>query len=268
MKNISIGCNYVSHKQNLFSVVVKKCCLLVSGLLLLISFGSADAAQLIMNVKNEHLGEVLQEIRVLSGSQVKVAPALQADKVANYSLNEGWQVGLEHLLTGYNYMVVWGGNGLPRELIVYSRNDYSDQNSGTAFSSTPVIASEELFSYQGVTNKLPSALKGLNPNAVNQISLPVERMKTMEIGEKIAINLPSGEFEVIHDKQFVQENGDVTWVGFLLDAGQNYRVMINLTSNNVVGRIITPSGEYDLQTADGRLWLVDNTNVHNQLASN
>ncbi len=82
-------------------------------------------------------------------------------------------------------------------------------------------------------------------------------MKQMALGETVSLTLPSGQFAVVHDKQFTHENGDITWVGYLENAGMAYRVIITLGGEGSQGQVVTPDGMYNLDFEEGRNWLVD-----------
>jgi hypothetical protein len=211
-----------------------------------------------LDARSKSLCEVLREIHARSGADIKVPQNLAGDLISRSARGGTWQAAVEEMLEGYNYSAVWGKDGKPLQLTVYGRNQYADE---PAVAAAPGVArtsaGEDLLVYDTPTFDLPQKYQGLNPGAVSPVSLPVERMRQMALGEKVSLTLPCGQFAVVHDKQFRHENGDITWVGYLEDAGKAYRVIITLGSEGNQGQVATPDGMYNLDVEQGRNWLVD-----------
>ncbi len=242
---------------------------LTAALMLAPGFAFADNGQaqkpangngaISMDIKNKTLCEVMREIKARSGAEVKMPQDLSADLISRSVHSDTWQAALGQLLEGYNYSAVWGKNGQPQQLSVYGRNQYAEglvaANAATA--NTPASASDDLMVYDTAAFALPQKYQGLNPGAVSPVSFPTERMKEMQVGEKVNLTLPCGQFAVVHDKVFRHPSGDVTWVGYLETAGQAYRVIITMGSQGNHGQVITPEGMYNMEIEGGRTWLVD-----------
>jgi hypothetical protein len=207
--------------------------------------------------RRKPLCEVLEEIHARSGADVKLPQNLAGDLISRSVQGGTWQAAVEEMLEGYNYSAVWGKDGQPLRLTVYGRNQYADDEPAVAAAPGLARAGEDLLVYDTPTFDLPQKYQGLNPGAVNPVSLPAERMRQMALGEKVSLTLPCGQFVVVHDKQFRHENGDITWVGYLEDAGASYRVIITLGAEGNQGQVVTPEGVYNLDTEQGRNWLVD-----------
>jgi hypothetical protein len=205
------------------------------------------------------LSHALQTLQTTCGVKIKLAAELQTDKVNSFPLNNCWQATITELLTGYNYMVIWHTDGHARELDVYSRNNYSN-------SSTPALLSAvkgteaELFDYQPTPTSATQKIKSKFPGAITKVTLPIQSLKEIPIGEKVTVNLPNGQFTVIHDDNRIQQNGDITWIGHLLEAGKDYKTVVSSINNSIQGRILTPEGEFMLQTAQGETWLIEAPN--------
>ncbi len=211
-----------------------------------------------MDIKNKTLCEVMREIKARSGVEVKIPQNLSADLISRSVHSDTWQAALGQLLEGYNYSAVWGKNGQPQQLSVYGRNQYAEERSAANATSKPVAsASDDLLVYDTAAFALPQKYQGLNPSAVTPVALPTERMKEMQLGEKVNLTLPCGQFAVVHDKVFHHPNGDVTWAGHLETAGQTYRVIVTMGSQGNYGQVVTPEGMYNLDIEGGRTWLVD-----------
>jgi hypothetical protein len=211
-----------------------------------------------MDARSKSLCEVMREIHTRSGAEVKMPESLDGDLISRSVRSGTWQTAVGEMLEGYNYSAVWGKDGQPLQLTVYGRNQYADE---PAIAAAPGVArtaaGEDLLVYDTPTFDLPQKYQGLNPGAVSPVSLPVERMRQMALGEKVSLTLPCGQFAVVHDKQFQHENGDITWVGYLENAGKAYRVIITLGSEGSQGQVMTPDGMYNLDVEQGRNWLVD-----------
>lgn len=68
----------------------------------------------------------------------------------------------------------------------------------------------------------------LNPRMSNPLSLP----------NAVRFSLPRGtRYEVIQDNQMVHRSGSVTWVGYLKDYGDDYRVLITTGQGRSFGQI-------------------------------
>jgi hypothetical protein len=219
---------------------------------------AAGKSAISMDIKNQTLCEVMREIKARSGVEVKLPQYLSTDLVSRSIHGDTWQAALGQLLEGYNYSAVWGKNGQPQQLSVYGRNQYGEEQSATNATSKPIAsASDDLLVYDTPAFDLPQKYQGLTPGAASPVSLPTERMKEMQLGEKVNLTLPCGQFAVVHDKVFHHANGDLTWVGYLETAGQAYRVIITMGSQGNHGQVVTPEGMYNLDAEEGHTWLVD-----------
>ena len=219
---------------------------------------AAGTGAISMDIKNQTLCEVMREIKARSGVEIKLPQNLSADLISRSIHGDTWQAALGQLLEGYNYSAVWGKNGQLQQLSVYGRNQYAEEPSAANATSKPIAsASDDLLVYDTSAFELPQKYQGLTPGAASPVSLPTERMKEMQLGEKVNLTLPCGQFAVVYDKVFRHPNGDLTWVGYLETAGQAYRVIITMGSQGNHGQVVTPEGMYNLDVEEGRTWLVD-----------
>jgi len=211
-----------------------------------------------VTVSNRPLCDVMREIKTRSGAEVKLPQNLSGDVISRSVQGNSWQSIMGRLLEGYNYSAVWGKNGQPLQLTVYGRNQYAEV---PAVSSAPgfqrTVSSDDLLLYDTSAYALPQKYQGFNPSAVTPVSLPVERMREMPLGEKVSLTLPCGQFEVVHDNRFQHENGDITWVGYVEKGGKAFRVIITMGSQGNHGQVVTPEGAYNLDVEEGQTWLVD-----------
>lgn len=228
--------------------------LITITMILLLILPVVHADQVNMDIKGKPLYVVMREVHALSGAEIKVPQNLAGDLISRSVREDTWQTALARLLLGYNYMVAWGNNGLPHQVIVSSRNQNADEL--MTVQTVRTSSSEDLLIYEPTPFSLPDKYQGFNPSSLSSVSIPVERMKQMAIGEKVSLSLPAGQFEVVYDKQFQHENGDVTWAGYMETAGKDYRVIITMGSNGNLGQVVTPQGMYNLDTQEGHTWLV------------
>lgn len=64
-------------------------------------------------------------------------------------------------------------------------------------------------------------------------------------------------YELIFDHSIDHPSGNVTWIGHLKGYGDDYRAIITSGEGGVSGRVLTPDGEFLVETdADGE-WLID-----------
>lgn len=77
-------------------------------------------------------------------------------------------------------------------------------------------------------------------------------------GSTAQVSLPRGvSYELVFDHSIDHPSGNVTWIGHLKDYGDDYRAVITSGEGGVSGRVLTPEGEFLVETdADGE-WLID-----------
>jgi hypothetical protein len=195
------------------------------------------------------LSRALQEAARAEGIEIAVAPHLADDPVSRSARG-----GIEHLLAGYNFASIRGGDGRLQRIVVSGRNGDGASAPERTAESAPRA---ELLNLRPAPARLPEKFKHLSAGAVYAIDLPSARLKAMKKGERIALSLPDGQFSAVHDNRFEHDNGDVTWVGRLDGQGDDYRVIVTLGQAGAIGRIVTPNGAYNLELEEGAEWLVD-----------
>ncbi len=213
----------------------------------------AEAAPIALDVAGKALADVLKELQARSGVDFDVKPDLADDPVARNIRETGWPNAFAALLAGYNYEAILGADGQLNQVIVSGRNGDGGK---IAPHPRPMIRNEPLLSYRPAS-ALPEKYRGLKAGSVVPIALPLERLKQMKRGESITLDLPTGQYVVVHDNRFNHENGDVTWVGSLAGAGVGYRVMITSGAQGSIGQIVTPDGVFNIEAEVGREWLID-----------
>jgi uncharacterized repeat protein (TIGR02543 family) len=75
---------------------------------------------------------------------------------------------------------------------------------------------------------------------------------------KVRFSLPRGvTYELVYDGRQDHPSGNVTWKGYLKDYGDDYRVVITFGDRGVSGRILTPDGEFLVDSDANGEWLID-----------
>lgn len=201
------------------------------------------------------LAEVLGQIERDQGIHFNLAAELSKDTVENAGDKTYTATGISQLLKGYNWAGTHDGQGRLLSVSVTGRNG-DGQNLAIAKPHRP-----SLFSYRKAAGKLPKRYQDYPAGSVFPIDLPVRQLREMSLGERLSLNLPDGEHELIHDTAWNHKNGDKTWVGRTDNVAQSlYRTQITLGDGNAVdGQIRTPQGLYFLESDDSGQWLIDVT---------
>ena len=88
----------------------------------------------------------------------------------------------------------------------------------------------------------------LNPQIRNPTSPP----------KAVHFSLPRGtRYEIVRDNQMTHRSGNVTWVGYLKDYGNDYRALITTGQGRSFGQILTPDGEFLVESDESGTWLID-----------
>ena len=83
-------------------------------------------------------------------------------------------------------------------------------------------------------------------------------MANLQPGAEVALPIPGmGSYPVVYEETRANDSGSSTWVGYLKDYGNDFRVMITSGADGSLGNILTPSGELELTTVSGSQWLID-----------
>jgi hypothetical protein len=207
------------------------------------------------------LGEVVRQIAARTGVTFVVSPCLAEDRFSRAIPAELTKTSTAELLEGYNYWGIEGGDGRLVKVVVSGRIDMSATQCGTAGVGAPsqslVHGSAMLFRYEPMPTKLPDRYRQMPPGSVSPISLPIEELNGMELGEHLTMSLPDGQYEIVLENRFDHDNGDVTWVGSLDGLESNDRVIVTGGAAGSVGQVVTPEATYSIELEAGRSWLVD-----------
>ena len=94
------------------------------------------------------------------------------------------------------------------------------------------------------------------------VSYPVEfnaaALASIPINGEVNVSLPgAGDFRVIHDNTLAGDLGATTFVGYLKDFGDDFRMVVTYSPSGAQGQILTPYGMYLIKTVDRQQWLID-----------
>ncbi len=74
----------------------------------------------------------------------------------------------------------------------------------------------------------------------------------------VFLSAPGGvRYEVVRDNWMLHSSGSATWVGHFKGRDDIYRVLITTHQGHSFGRILTPDGEFLVESDDSGTWLVD-----------
>jgi hypothetical protein len=83
-------------------------------------------------------------------------------------------------------------------------------------------------------------------------------LSRVPIDGEVNVSLPgAGDFRVVHDNTLAGDLGATTFVGYLKDFGDDYRMVVTYSPAGAQGRIMTPYGMYLIKTIDRQQWLID-----------
>ena len=122
----------------------------------------------------------------------------------------------------------------------------------------------------GEDRKLPEALlerplegdESINIKKPAAVAYPVEfnaaALANVPIDGEVAVSLPgAGDFRVIHDSNLAGDLGATTFVGYLKDYGDDFRMVVTYSASGAQGQISTPYGLYLIKTVGRQQWLID-----------
>jgi len=222
---------------------------LAINLVLLSALRDSDAADQGRGSDSLELGQLLGKIHQQEGIEFKVHGSLSHD-LLKAPLHEDVKPDLSRILKGYNWIGVRDVSGTWRMVVVTGRN--GDGGIPKAAYKSALIR------YRQPPAHIPIKYQGLPKGAVYPIDLSTDLLRNMSLGEKLVLTLPSGDHTLVHDRAWDHPNGDKTWVGReIVDKGLN-RTLITLGDHNQVdGQIVTPGGNYLVESDESGQWLID-----------
>ena len=121
-----------------------------------------------------------------------------------------------------------------------------------------------------VAEEIPEALldQPLDPNSITEnnkpasVSYPIQfnaaALANVPLNAEVDVSLPgAGNFRVVHDNTLAGDLGATTFVGYLKDFGDDFRMVVTYSPSGAQGQILTPYGMYLIKTIGRQQWLID-----------
>ena len=97
--------------------------------------------------------------------------------------------------------------------------------------------------------------------AATVIVLPVKKLMELDLNKTINLDLPMGQFNVMHDSTTTGADGSKIFVGHLADEGLGYRMILSQGNAGVMGHVITPGGTFNIEQTANDLILIDTSKL-------
>ena len=198
--------------------------------------------------KGQSLAEALAQVAQRSGITFKLNTDLSQEIVQENITANNWDYAINSMLVNYNFTTIQDNKGIKTVIITGHSHD------GDQSDSTVVISPQ--------ANSLPAKYRGFPAGSVNPIKMPVNDLMALNDKAMINLKLPMGQFNVMHDNTVNESNGSRTWVGYLADQGQGYRVFISQGAAGIMGIITTPDGTYTLEEVNGTIYLINTSQLN------
>jgi hypothetical protein len=198
-------------------------------------------------IKAKNLLQASEQIAKRSGIIFKINAANQNDKINKTLAADDWKSALAQFLDGYNFTIETNKETI-KTVIITGRIGSGTNNS---FPEAVVDATPT------GSVSLPDRYQHYKIGSVMPVSLPLAQLNSTKIGNKIAMDLPIGQYTVNHDNFVQHQDNGSTWMGYLEDEGKGYRVYLSQGEGGVMGNVNTPDGAYEIETVDGQTYLVD-----------
>lgn len=76
------------------------------------------------------------------------------------------------------------------------------------------------------------------------------KVREVAAGSELKLTLPDRAFTVVFERSQQLPSGNLSWVGYLKEAGKDYRVILTTGDAGTSGRILTPDGEYLIEPSE------------------
>ncbi|MGZ4999166.1 MAG: reprolysin-like metallopeptidase [Methylomonas sp.] len=202
-------------------------------------------------IRHKTLHEAANQLADRSGITFKIDPALNRDEINQKLAADNWNAAIAQLLLGYNYTVE-SDKGKVKTVVITGRNGSGQNNALTTVAGTELVVVAPDFS-----KKIPDRYKNFNTGSVFNIKLPLKELSQVPIGDDLVLDLPIGQYKVRHDDFVDHGDGSSTWIGYLDEEGQGYRVYISQGEAGIMGNVYTPDGVYNIESVDGQTVIVN-----------
>jgi hypothetical protein len=202
-------------------------------------------------IHGQALADTLVHIAQRSGIVFKINTDLSKDIITRSIAAANWNEAIKALLVDYNFTTIQDGENFKTVIISGHKNDAPATVSAKSITADSVLVVEPKF------GKLPAKYAGFPAGAVTAVNLPVDTMMKIKDKSVVALDLPMGQFNVAHDYTINEQDGSQTWVGYLAQEGQGYRVFMSKGAAGVMGMVTTPDGTYNIESDNNSVYLLD-----------
>jgi len=212
--------------------------------------------KVMLDFSGKSLKQVIQIVHKRSNIIFDLPTQIADRKININGSYTNWNIAIQTLLSEYNHVGIIDINGqLKRVIITGLVGTGKENNLNSPTSLFNYTESQGSISQQNLTTF--TDLDQLPANSVFPIQFDAEALTSLSKGDILNLNLPTGQYQVVHDNLQAHNNGDSTWVGYLQDKGKDYRVIITLGENGILGRITTPDGVFKIETDGHSERLID-----------
>lgn len=242
---------------------VEKHCLTVACVLAMFMTPSSASPALPEPLKTRHsavyhaargqaLDTTLNQIAQRSGISFKLNADIGKEQVSQAIAADNWTNAVKSLLENYNYTAIQDGDTFKTVIITGSKNGSGQFHGKQSYSANDSI----LIAPKAKT--LPPKYRSFPAGSVTEANLPIAALMNLKNKTTTILDLPMGQFNLAHDYTNREADGSKTWVGYLADEGQGYRVYFSQGDGGLMGIVTTPDGAYSLESdAEGNTYLID-----------
>ncbi|AEG02627.1 hypothetical protein [Methylomonas methanica] len=202
-------------------------------------------------IKNKTLLNVTNQLTNLSGVMFKISADLEDDVINLKLVADDWGTAIGYLLKDYNFTIETKNSTIKTVLVTGRHGSGNTVKKRLEKEDRLVLVASDF------ADEIPGKYKRFNTGSVFNVTLPLEQLNDIAVGDGFILDLPSGQYNVKHDNQIEHADGSSTWVGYLDDEGQGYRVYLSQGEAGVIGNMYTPDGAYNIDTVDGQTVLID-----------
>ncbi|WP_347987516.1 reprolysin-like metallopeptidase [Methylomonas sp. AM2-LC] len=202
-------------------------------------------------IHGQALADTLAHIAQRSGIVFKINTDLSKDIITRSIAADNWNAAIKALLVDYNFTAIQEGENFKTVIISGHKNDAPATVIAKSITADSVLVVEPKF------GKLPAKYAGFPAGAVTAVNLPIDSMMSIKNKSVVNLDLPMGQFNVAHDYTVNEQDGSQTWVGYLAQEGQGYRVFMSKGAAGVMGMVTTPDGTYNIESDKNTVYLLD-----------
>ncbi|MES2356182.1 MAG: M12 family metallo-peptidase [Pseudomonadota bacterium] len=103
-----------------------------------------------------------------------------------------------------------------------------------------------------------AAVLSLPEKGTYETNINLAELSSLPENSETSITLPNaGTYRIVYEETSTSDTGSSTWVGYLRDYGNDYRLTITYSAQGTEGQLLTPAGEFLIRTAGNKQYVVD-----------